>query len=449
MLFSKLGLVLGDESGQKYMWGFKGAGGMRCCGLCSNIVNERCQLPIDEGSSLVSHTCTDHRRFRLATNESIWASVDKVASTTTKKDRLELEKMLGVVHNPHGILLCRHLRAIARPSDVIVFDFMHCFLTNGTLALELQLFTLRARSLGLLMFEEVANFMEQWHWPKHVRAPSSLWSQKHDDSSNEYFKGGASDLLSYYPAFREIVKRSVKTATMASQVKSLLALFHVLDGWALIQRGQEPVRWAEAIAYWYQCFQQAWPDVTPKPKHHLCMHMPLHLAKHKCLPALFVNERRHKTYKNFAKAITAATGFEKSVTISVVNDHLRNLHEKDALRMGIYHRSPRSADSTWCSECGFDSAEIALSGSCHGVETSVGDMVFLSLGGETRAAEVMLHVKSELGFQLVVRLHVLHERRWIPRGNVELVPIECIIGCAIWAEARGARLLIKPPCLMY
>lgn len=449
ILFSTLGLVLADESGHKSMWDFKGAGGWRCCGLCSNVVNER-YLPIVDGSSLVSHTCTDHSKFRFATNESTWAAVDNVARATTKKERIELEKMFGIVHNPNGVLLCRGLRAIARPTDVIVYDIMHCILTNGTLALELQLFILRARSLGFLSFEVVANFMGHWHWPKHVGAPKTLWSQRHDDSSNEFFKGGASELLSYYPAFRELVKQSAFTSAMASQVKSLFALCHVLDGWAVIQRGQVPARWAESIAYWYQCFQEAWPDVTPKPKHHFCMHLPRHLARHKCLPALFVNERRHKTYKNYAKEITASTGFERSVTISMVNDHLRNMREGETLRTGIYHRNPRSADAAWCSECGFHSAEIALSGSCHGVETSVGDMVFLRMEGGITAAEVMLHVlPSELGFQVVVRLHVFAEGLWVPRGGLALVPIDCIIGPAIWKAAKGGRQLIELPCVEY
>ena len=454
VIVAKLEITIGDVPALKAMWGFKGAGGMRPCGSCLNIVTRRAGFDLPVAGMLKDIKCTRTDEFVFHSNETIWDIADRVARPMTKSARHNMQIRLGIVYNPHGVLHCAHLRSGAPPADCVFWDFMHCFFTNGTVALELQLFMDRCKEEHVLSAAMVSAFLKQMRWPRNNKSPpSNLCSEVHDASCDKYFKGGASQLLSFYPVFREIVRRVIPVHIMALQVRSLLALFHVLDGYNVIQRGRVPLHWREACEDWYQCFQRAYPDIEPKPKHHLCLHMDLQRAKHNMFPTCFVHERRHKTYKNFARATTIHAGFEKSLTISLINDHIRNLSDKDCLRTGTFHRDPRAASAECCCALGVDSASVALSGVCKGIDTSVGDMVFVSKPNERPfVAEVLLHVRTAGDaefFVLIAPFAEVATGTWDQRGAALLVRIEDVVGATPWAPSEHGRRVIKIPSMEY
>ena len=98
-----------------------------------------------------------------------------------------------------------------------------------------------------------------------------------------------------------------------------------------------------------------------------------------------------------------------------------------------------------CEDCGFDSAVIALSGTAHGIETSANDMMFVKLGGEVVAAEVMLHVQpqpkiSDCGFDVIVCIFESQAAHtWAPSNHFDIVPIEEIIGPGSPIDSRALR----------
>ena len=104
-------------------------------------------------------------------------------------------------------------------------------------------------------------------------------------------------------------------------------------------------------------------------------------------------ERRHALYKGFANNADKLKKFEKSVLLSMLNDHFRKLDQDiDSFNCGVFLRSPRLASAAFCQELAATSAEISESAVCKCVETSRGDMVFLTVQNALRAAEVELRV---------------------------------------------------------
>ena len=262
MLFSTLGMVLADEAGTKEIWGLKGSGSWRPCALCANVVNARFGFEEHVTRDIVLHTETDPRKLKLHTDESVFAIIDKLQEASISKARCaELEKTHGFHHQPHGVLQCLQLRSVVKPS-CISYDFMHCFLTNGVADYELQLYWRECLSQELLTLQAMQNWMECFIWPQRIRKPKTMWSAYHT-GEEEYYGGGASNLLSFYPAFRDMITRVIPAHVLAPQTSSLLSLFRVLDGWAVYQQtSRVPPRWQEHIHTWMQLTKVAWPDST-------------------------------------------------------------------------------------------------------------------------------------------------------------------------------------------
>ena len=174
------------------------------------------------------------------------------------------------------------------------------------------------------------NWMECFIWPQRITKPKTMWSAYHT-GEEEYYGGGASNLLSFYPAFRDMITRVIPAHVLAPQTSSLLSLFRVLDGWAVYQQtSRVSPRWQERIDTWMQLTKVAWPDSTWKPKHHYCLHQPKFIEQFGVLPSTFATERKHKVYKQFSGGLSQPSDqFEFSVMVSLVADHFQTLQEEE------------------------------------------------------------------------------------------------------------------------
>ena len=200
---------------------------------------------------IVLHTETDPRKLKLHTDESVFAIIDKLQEASINKARCaELEKIHGFHHEPHGVLQCLQPRSVVKHASCISYDFMHCFLTNGVADYELQLYWRECLSQELLTLQAMQNWMECFIWPQRIRKPKTMWSAYHT-GEEEYYGGGASNLLSFYPAFRDMITRVTPAHVLVPKTSSLLSLFRVLDGWAVYQQtSRVPPRWQEHIHTW-------------------------------------------------------------------------------------------------------------------------------------------------------------------------------------------------------
>ena len=149
---------------------------------------------------------------------------------------------------------------------------------------------------------------------------------------------------------------------------------------------------------------------------------------------------------------------KKSVTVSMVGDHLRGLGSDDYYRCGIYLVEARVAAPDVCRLLDVEDARLALRASCFGVQSSVGDMVFIAQSGHATpfAAEVLAHMHTQPALAasnghvaLVRPYRCLENSVWEQMPSQMFVPIESIIGATIWAPARRGRRVIQLPCVEY
>ena len=451
LMWAVLGMTVADEAALKAIWALKGASGMKPCGRCRNMIGLRMGFRLEPTSRLVDLRCSDTSRFILHTNESLWECAERLADPTLRNtDRMEMEKRLGLNHHPDNVLLDVPLRRVVKPADGLVFDFMHCFLVNGVVAMEIHLFLATCRDAGVATYRAVHQFLRVWNWPAAVASPPrSLCNTKHEHASSEAFKGSASDLLNFYPVLRDFVRRVMPDGSVAPQRRSLLALFHVLDGLAIVQRGHMPANWTEALEYWYDAFQRAYPDVDPKPKHHLCLHMGMQLNAHGILPMCFTHERKHKVFKGFAGRVTRLQGFERSVATSLLNAQIRELQDGHCLRTGTFLIGAHTEAGALSAQLGEPDLQVARSASCNTVATSAGDVVILRVDGGKIAARVLLHVGLKSGVHSLATVFTAIEptwyNEWAETRTQVIVPITDIVGSVIWCMSqRGVRILTPP-----
>ena len=252
---------------------------MRICMKCANVVNHRADLEFNEQDATVSSRCFDASRFRMHTNETIWSSAERVSAAGLRVGaRKDLQKILGINHHPESILLDHGLRHIARPADCIYYDFMHVFVSGGVANREFFLFLERCLQERALSYESVFRQLANWIWPSWVEAPPyKVCNAKHCASSRSarIFKCGASEMLSFYPVFREIVRGIApqQHEVLNLEIKSLLALFNVLDGFCSAMHGHGARNLGTAVELWLENFTQAYPDEAPLPKHHFALHL--------------------------------------------------------------------------------------------------------------------------------------------------------------------------------
>ena len=460
MLFSTLGFVLADELGTKEIWGLKGASSWRCCALCQNVVNARYFEGKDLGS-LVLHTERDLNKIKLHSNESIFAAVDRIAEAPSNKKRAELEKMHGINHNTHGVLQCVELRSVVKPASCITYDFMHCFLTNGAADYEMQLYWKACVSRGLLTLDAMQKWMVRFTWPKHRQKPYPMWADYHahvGSDGHEYYGGGASHLLSFYPVFRDLIQRVMPQDEMVAETKSLLALFRVLDGWDVcVQSRSPPPQWQERIMRWQHLYEAAWPDASWKPKHHFCIHVSRFFDQFGVVPNTFACERRHRIFKRVADHCSLQLDkFDRSLMLTLIADQANSLREHEELGEDPLQNA-KEATIHYSRAIGAPVTRVALTAMHGGVSTSSGDMVWLrSAAGLFVVGELLLHMEMDqtVGVRYMSAIRPYTPLAdgidvWVRGEHIENIASSSILSASIWAESPGGRRVLRPPCLQY
>ena len=323
---------------------------------------------------------------------------------------------------------------------------MHCFLSNGVVDCELELFIAQCAEEGVRLVPMLSQLVKNMKWPKHVSAPST---KCFTDSGS--WTRGASELLSLYPVVRDFVVRVLPPDIAVPHRRSLLALFHVLDGYSVLQRGKKPKHWMVAMGKWLGLFKAAYPSFELRPKHHFCTHMEHQINQHELLLSCFCLERRHKTFKGFASATTILNGFEKGVLLSMMNDHLRVMSDPKSLARGLYLDSPRAATQEFCDAMGASSILFSLEAYCRGVRSSAGDMVYVSRGNGYYVAEVLLHMNISGVFKVLARPYrlVATTSTWQAMNEHIFVGIEYALSSACWENCSNGRRVLLLPHLAY
>lgn len=271
------------------------------------------------------------------------------------------------------------------------------------------------------------------------------------------FKGGASDLLNFYPVFREIVSSALKLrggGALKDELASLVALCNVLDGFCCLQQGHAAPDWDSAVDVWFESFLQAYPDQNPKPKHHFALHLPEQYAREQMLLTCFCLERKHKSYKTYAAAVTQLGKFEHSVTLQLLNEQIRELKDGGSLQASVRLVAPAEHKGRLATLVGATSKlEVARLVKHNKQTTGVGDMVFGKVGNEVAEVRLCLHVSPapprSSGYFALVTPYALAGGLYHAEESVALMRVEDIGGAGIWQDCSRGRAVIRPAFLSY
>ena len=87
LVFVDLAMVVQDADAHAHAFGWKGAGSLKCCPLCVNIVSKHCKLVRDPTGGTIPVYTTDTSRFRLMSDKtfsSMQHRLNQLACTTQK-----------------------------------------------------------------------------------------------------------------------------------------------------------------------------------------------------------------------------------------------------------------------------------------------------------------------------------------------------------------------------
>ncbi len=337
LLTARLGYFLGDEAALKGLWRVKGSSGWRPCMKCSNLVASRSGLADD---SLVSSDETTLARVTPHTDASFVELADSVArkwqTQTTKTEKLQWEVACGFTYHPESLLWRPSLRRHLRPISQTVFDWVHIFLVGGIANVAMWHWLAQASGELGLHFRDFTAFFETWNWPARVKSPAKTWSDTREKSSREagVFKCGASELISIYPVFRELIRvlGFASMANMRDQTAALLAVFRCLDIMVAAPGEREAGRLQSAVEECLAANARANPTIVPLPKHHMALHLGPQLAASGAMDGTFVHERKHKTFKRLATTVTNVTRYEKRLSLTMINYQITAFAEEELRR---------------------------------------------------------------------------------------------------------------------
>ena len=204
-------------------------------------------------------------------------------------------------------------------ADVAMWCFLECAKEEG---------------MHCLSFQSINTFMSAWVWPKCCgNCPKACFNAKREESCRKAskFKCGASEFLELYPVVRYMLKSLNLPDAMTPPVNAIIAIFDVLD--LLLRSAQSGVtptlaRTVEASMVKAMALHKlAYKDDVMVPKWHAGLHIPLQMLQRGRAWAVFTQERKHKTYKEFAAKVTNPEFLEKSVTIAMLNHQVNMFNE--------------------------------------------------------------------------------------------------------------------------
>ena len=216
VVFGRLDTTIADESALRAIWSVKGSSGLKPCMLCRNVVSNRANFDLRGVDSIVDTSCDDYSKLDLHDDDSLWECADRVSAPMRKRNKEELEKILGVVASPNSILMDRPMRLHAKPASTTMYDAVHVLFVNGVFHTEVTLFLAACSSKIGLTYAQLHTFLQSWKWPKHLGNHAQQLFHARRERDN-VFKAGASQCLSVYGILRDFVRRIIPQGALTKE----------------------------------------------------------------------------------------------------------------------------------------------------------------------------------------------------------------------------------------
>ena len=240
MLFAKLSHMLADCDGHRLAFEWKGASGLKCCMRHWNVLKLDSDLA-GRDPTFVEIDCSDPGRFRLSTASDIAEQADailemrrRLSSRPAPKVRLEkLEKVCGLGCAERGLLADFDLRRRVDLLQAFRYDWMHCALQDGTMAVEASLLLSSAGSVGVTSAEIESHLKLDWAFPhEYKRTGSQLWRlcEQSRTGVQDAVKAQASQMLILHALLRHFFTQRIgRIAALEPQLKSFCAACDCVD----------------------------------------------------------------------------------------------------------------------------------------------------------------------------------------------------------------------------
>ena len=228
-----------------------------------------------------------------------------------------------------------------RPISHTMYDGCHVLMCHGTVHFEMTAFWIAVKAQSLFSFADINDEFQKWSWPKSERNPPyRLFNNVHAKHSD--WKGGASECLAMYQLFLWIVCDLLEgTEFFVKELKSLRAMFLVLDGWKAIQGGfvGSHLKFREAVMNHLRLYVEAYGRLACKPKHHMEIMLAVQLHWFGFLLGTSTAERKHKHYKEIAEHIKTPldnTSFERTCLERLLNQQVTKLSDPSLFARGVF-----------------------------------------------------------------------------------------------------------------
>ena len=310
-----------DLKGHKENTGWIGYNGSLCCLDCENL---RRNLRGDHETA-IGLDCWDRDRFIRRSNADVWAIVDDLRDampTMSASKFAELESEVGWHWMPHGIVADAGLRAIYKPLDHTIRDWMHTLVGDG------QANSTIAETLGAIRqhgftLEHVQDFMGLCTMPSKHGKPCREWL-KACRVKEHTLTSFSSVILCVIPIVHLFLEEFCANVPELSDHRECFRNLHYIVG--LLKTGPEDaMRFVRVIEDLMQLHHKQFCELYTKykPKLHHMHHITDGMRYVGRLLSCFVTERKHRVVKDVA--LYVFRNLEHTVVHDVVNQQVEQL----------------------------------------------------------------------------------------------------------------------------
>ena len=361
-LFINFRVKVRDESAIRQVWQCKGAGGIKLCLLCKNVVqskdpkatSKRPQRPLlefDRSSLLVAHTESDCSKFDLHTKGSIMDVLQTLVRLkgSVPNDEFEAAETHHGWNDPtHSVLMDPDLGPMLDPSSQTCFDWAHCFCVHGIFNVVFGCMMTALRPLNIT-YATLHGYILLWRWPSWVgvRAPvlAEVFGQKRAKSSwkAKVLNASIGESLSLYAVVAQFIATAVVPTGRAPNVcNAYFAVCRVLDMLQVSgRRGAVAARDLQlAIRTFMDHFKAAFGDSQITPKFHHALHLPWFLEKFGVLVSCITHERKHRVVKKYLENLHNPRGLDDTLIRDCTCHHLQYLDVPNRFGLSVGLEEP-------------------------------------------------------------------------------------------------------------
>ena len=197
----------------------KGSAGWHCCIKCKNVLNVKRQR-IATSDYLQHYSTASLQQRDLNTDEDYWEMADVLEAARpmlgdrSKTKFKELEKRLGVNHNPNGILLDKHLRKYFLPVTHSMEDWAHCIYASGGFGqYEIQQFCIAIRAVRVDMVQKLDSFAAGIRRPNGTKLlPKDFFTRRMSTEDDGHIKCFMQETINAVTACRQFCQMVLQPA---------------------------------------------------------------------------------------------------------------------------------------------------------------------------------------------------------------------------------------------